>query len=132
MDNKKNRKEIRRTLMIYLDCIDLKTSEEAGKVVDITNEGFLLISEQPIPIGKGSDYRIDLPNLKAFSGLNIQAEGICRWVRKEDLQDIYSMGISFVKPNPEHPAIFELLINKIGFSDGQKKIFTAAGDTEYK
>ncbi len=132
MSAKKKRRKIRRTLMIYLDCIDVTTSKEVGKVVDITNEGFLLMSEQPLPIDNKADYHIKLPNIKEFSNIEIEAEGICRWIRKEDLQELYYMGISFVKPDPKNGPVIELLINKTGFSNGQKKIFTATGDIEYK
>ncbi len=132
MNNKKNRKEIRRTMMIYLNCVDLKTSEDAGKIVDITNEGFMLMSEKAVSVGKKTDYRIELPNFKEFSNIKFQVEGICRWIRKDDLQELFYMGISFTELNPEYFSIIELLINKIGFSNGQKKIFTAAGDIEYK
>ncbi len=132
MSAKKKRREIRRTLMIYLDCIDAATSIEVGKIVDITNEGFMLMSEQPRSIDNKADYHITLPNIKEFLNIELEVEGICRWVRKEDLQELYYMGISFVKLDPKNEPVIELLINKIGFSNGQKRIFTATGDVEYK
>jgi len=118
--------------MLYLDCIDEKTSKEAGKIVDITNEGFLLISEHPLQVGYTSIFRIDFPLLDTFSDISFKAEGICRWTRKEELQELHSTGIAFTTPEKVNTAAIKLLINRIGFSDGQKKIFTAAGDIEYK
>ena len=132
MDNKKSRKETRRSLLIYLDCIDQESGNEAGKVVDITTEGFLLVSEAPPQLGSSAEYRIVLPKLEAFEGKEITAGGTCRWIRREDIQEFFYSGIQFDKPEDIDEELIELLINKIGFSDGQKKIFTAPSDVEYK
>ena len=132
MDHIRNRREPRRSLLIYLDCTDEKKSEEAGKIVDITAEGFLLASEQPVRAGSVSRYRIGLPGFREFSGRELSADGICRWSRKEEMQQIYYSGIEFTDPGKIDAGLIDLLIRKIGFSDGQKKIFTAPGDIEYK
>jgi hypothetical protein len=127
-----NRRETRRTLMIYLDCLDEESKVEVGKIVDITYDGFMLMSENPIALGKGSLYRIFLPGTAAFAGKELKSRGICRWVRKDDLQELYYMGIAFLNTGELDQGVIDLLISRIGFSNGQKKIFTAAGDIEYK
>jgi hypothetical protein len=132
MEAESNRGKTRRTLMIYLDCIDLDLGREAGKVVDITEEGIMLLSPDPIPVGQGSNYSIELPKTEVFKDSIFHVRGICRWVRKEDLQNLYSMGIAFIQPDDECSRLVKLLIEKLGFSNGQKKIFTTSGDMGYK
>lgn len=131
-DTEGNRGSVRRTLMIYLNCKDLDRGREAGKIVDITIEGIQLLSPEMIPTGREARYEIELPPSPHYSAKTIRVRGICRWSRKEPLQELYSMGIAFVQPEPESAELITLLIDRLGFSDGQKKIFTTSGDIGFK
>lgn len=128
----KDRIDTRRNLMIYLDCIDKGAESNVGKIVDITPEGMMLISEEPLETKTKAEYEIVLPALEEFANLKLEVTGICRWSRKDEVGDIYYMGIAFLEKQKNADEIINKLIDKLGFSNGQKKIFTTAGDIEFR
>ncbi|MDA3851390.1 MAG: PilZ domain-containing protein [Spirochaetaceae bacterium] len=130
VDNK--RMGIRRNLIIYLDCIDLASGLEIGKVIDITQEGCMILTESPQDINSSLCFKVELPEADVFKDKELIVKGICCWVKKEKLQDIYCMGISFTEQTEEFHSIILNLISKIGFSDGQRKICTTEGDIKFK
>lgn len=123
-----HRGQIRRTLMIYLDCIDTATSREVGKIVDITCQGMLLMSNTPLEKGVTGEYRLELPKLAAFKEKNLSVQASCRWIRPAESPDLYYMGLLFTKESSDLEEVVNLLVEHIGFSDGQKKISTTVGD----
>ena len=130
--NKTKRDKIRRSLMIYLDCINTSTNLEIGKIIDITYEGMLLISEKPLTINTSGNFKIILPLMEQFKDLKIEAKSVCRWNSKEELRELYYIGMEFLEKSDNFDSIVDLLVNKIGFSDGQKRISTHIGESKYK
>jgi len=130
--NEKNRNRIRRSLMFYLDCIDTSTSLEIGKVIDITYDGLLILSEHAMKTEVAKDYRIILPSIEPFKELKIKTRAICRWSRREDTRDLYYNGLEILEKSADFNKTVDLLVEKIGFSNGQKKISISVGESKYK
>ena len=96
-----HRGQIRRTLLIYLDCHDSADSREVGKIVDITCQGMLLMANTPLEQGKTGEYRVVLPKLPVFRGKLLTVKATCRWIRPAESPDLYYMGLHFTEVSPE-------------------------------
>ena len=126
-----SRGKTRRTLMIYLDCIDSQEGIERGKIIDITYKGMLLISDKSIDTGKEVSCKVELPPTESFKDLFMNFEAVCRWSRKDEIRNIYYSGFEFNTKSENFDSAVDLLVEKIGFSDGQKKISVSIGESYY-
>ncbi len=118
--------------MFYLDCIDTSTNLEIGKVIDITYDGLLILSEHAMETGVAKDYGIILPSIEPFKELKIKTRAICRWSSREDTRDLYYNGLEILEKSADFNKTVDLLVEKIGFSNGQKKISISVGESKYK
>ena len=128
----KKRSEVRRTLLIYLKCVDSNTGDEIGKIVDITAGGFLLISGSPPEAGDELSCTIRLPSYADFTDKEINAAAVCRWSRAAETPSYFYSGISFKTDDQPREQLISALVDLFGFSNGQRRIVTEGGDIGYK
>ncbi|MBN2873997.1 MAG: hypothetical protein JXM71_02785, partial [Spirochaetales bacterium] len=89
---------------------------------DIHEEGLLLLT--PMGLGRGNRFnaaiKLPAPLGAGREAVNIDIE--VRWSRKDSGDKTYQNGCSFVSLEPGDREFIVGLVEKIGFSDGHRKI----------
>ena len=105
----------RKQLFYYLAVTDKKTGKAIGHMVDISNAGLMLISQEAVESNAIFQLKMFLPEaIKGHKYLEFSAES--RWCKKDVDQDCYDIGFQFINVPPEGMQVIEVLINK--FSTG--------------
>jgi PilZ domain len=106
----------RKHLIYYLQVVDRDTGELIGRLVDITAEGIMLLSEQPLPTGQVFQLRMLLPK-EASEGDHLDFTAKSLWSARESNPDLYDTGFQFVGVTIENAKIIEDLISDYGFPE---------------
>jgi hypothetical protein len=110
------RKLKRRHVIFYSRVFDCVTGILLGHLVDITPEGFMLISEDPIQSGSTYKLRMDLPDdvmEKAY--LNFEAK--CLWCQHDVNPSFHNAGFMVLNMSSEDKSLIENMIEEYGFRD---------------
>lgn len=111
----------RRNLVYYLDVKDTKSGEIIGKLADISLNGVLILSEDPIEQNFKGTIEILMP-FEGFLDTRIpRIEVVRRWGKKNKTTDYFYFGLEITNSSIELEKAISILIAKIGFSDGEKK-----------
>jgi hypothetical protein len=113
-DDRRNIK--RRHLIYYLRVWEVDADRPLGHVVDITSEGMMLISEQPIPVDQTYTLELRLPHAEG-SPKPMRFRAICRWSDNDINPDFYDTGFEFLQQRPEDIETIRNLIEDYGFRD---------------
>ncbi len=111
MDNR--RKLQRRHLIYYLRVFDINSHELLGHIMDITVEGALLISEQPIKTDTIFRLKMILPD-EITRRKDIQYTARSVWCKKDPNPDFYNTGFQFQTINPADQSRISRLIDLFG------------------
>ena len=112
--NNEKRKLQRRHLIYYLRTYNAETGQLLGHLVDITSEGIMLISEEPIEIDRPYQLHMLLPaDVFDRSELSFNARAI--WRSKDVNEDFYDTGFKFLDITPAEQDIIEYMIEVYGF-----------------
>ncbi|MBL3590683.1 MAG: PilZ domain-containing protein [gamma proteobacterium endosymbiont of Lamellibrachia anaximandri] len=106
----------RRHLIYYLRVWDTDYEQLLGHVVDISSEGLMLLSDQPIPKNKEFSMEIRLPDLEG-NPQKIDFRAACCWSSNAVNQSFYDSGFSFLNSAPEAIDTVRQLIKEYGFKD---------------
>jgi len=112
----------RRTLIFYLPVKDLSSGRVIGHLADITRRGCLILSKEPLYSGDQRILQVELPQKPYFQSTRLRFKAAVRWVKREKDREIYHTGLLLIKKEKRTDQVIDLLIEKIGFSDGEKKI----------
>jgi len=114
MDDRRKLK--RRHLIYYLRVFEQGTNKLVGHLVDLTQEGIMLISENPIEVNKVHHLRMILPSrMGGNEEWLFDAES--RWCKKDINPDFYDTGFKLLNLEPKGLEIISNLIQGFGFSD---------------
>jgi hypothetical protein len=109
----KQRKSKRRYLTQYLKVFDRNTNEFIGRLGDISPEGIMLISEQPLETDVTYELRVDLPEAISDAGdLKINAKSL--WTKPDVLPGFFDTGFQFVNVTKKRGKLIEKLIQELG------------------
>ncbi|MEZ5585194.1 MAG: PilZ domain-containing protein [Candidatus Competibacteraceae bacterium] len=101
-------------LFLYLRVFDQQTGELLGNLVDISESGLMMISDQPIPKGKAFDLWVDVPHEEGErERLHLKAHS--RWSGKDVNPDFYDNGFQIDSIDLLTLAKIQQLINKFRF-----------------
>lgn len=125
------RKETRRTLIYYLDIINNADNSIIGKLADITLSGLLILSDNPLPNGLSGTFSIKMPPGPAYENHNLLIDGKIKWIKQDKNTTLYYSGLEFSNKDLDLEKLIKALINRIGFSDGTKKIHTGLFNPEF-
>jgi hypothetical protein len=113
---KEKRRLKRRHLIYYLRVFEKNDDQPIGHMVDISAEGMMLISEDPIKTGTVFELRMVLPvEIEGSREIIFSAES--RWCGKDENPDFYNTGFQLIDPSQEHIKITEHLIQKFCFKE---------------
>jgi hypothetical protein len=87
-----------------------------GHLVDITKEGLMLISEQPLIDEKQYFFRMVLP-AEILNKAELTFSATVIWCKKDVNPDFYATGFRLVSISEEDMVIVESLIHRYGFND---------------
>ena len=107
------RKERRRHLYYYSRVFDEQTHEMAGRLVDITKSGLMLISEKPAQKDTVYKFKVVLPEpIDGQRALEIVAKS--KWSRQTSYQDLYDNGFQITDISNQAVNTLNRLVNRAG------------------
>jgi hypothetical protein len=113
---KQDRRLKRRHLIYYLRVFEKNADQPIGHMVDITTEGMMLISEDPIKTDTVFELRMVLP-VEIEGSREITFSAMSRWCREDENPDFYNTGFQLIHPSSGHIKIIEYLIRKFCFKE---------------
>ncbi len=108
------RKLQRRHLIYYLRVFDRETGNVIGHLINITPEGIMIMSEQPLEVNKTYKLRMDLP-ADLFEKTEIEFDAESRWCRKDVNPEFYDTGFFIKDLSYQDGRLIEKLIDDYGF-----------------
>jgi len=121
--NEDSRKLVRRHLLYYLQIIDAKSNEAVGRLGDINTGGVLILTDREFPEEKVIPVRIVLPEALGMKHKGVEMAIRTRWCRPDTPKGHFAIGCSIEEIDGVNKELIPELIEKIGFSDGNKKIY---------
>lgn len=116
MDQNNNRKLARRHLIFYLRVFDNKTGDLLGYLADITTEGLMIMSEQPIPSNQAYELKIDVHSqLTQEKSIVLTATSL--WSKKSLNPDIYDSGFAINELSTDAYRAVSHIIHEMGFNE---------------
>ncbi|MFC1837720.1 PilZ domain-containing protein [Thermodesulfobacteriota bacterium] len=110
---KEKRKNKRIPLHFYLQVSEKGSSKHLGYMIDVSNEGFKLLSEEPISIGSEVLCVLHLP--EAFNDRqDISFMTSCCWCRKDVNPDYYVSGYQIDDLEPDGQSIISIIMHYYG------------------
>lgn len=106
----------RRHLIYYLRVFNPHDQQLLGHLVDITAEGIMLMSEQPLPIGATYAMRMDLP-ADTFGKATVEFEARALWSRPDANPSFHDTGFQLTRVAEADERIINRLITEYGFRD---------------
>ncbi len=106
----------RRHLIYYLKVTNQVDGQLIGYLVDITEEGLMLISNDPIETQIEFPFRMALPQ-EIMMKTEIQLDAKCMWCKKDVNPDFYASGFQITAISDEDQIIIANLIRRHGFQD---------------
>lgn len=116
-EKKEMRKVERRHLVFYLRVFDGMSSSVIGHIVDISAQGVMLVSDNPVPVNEKYSLRMRLPSEIADKE-EIVFSATCCWCKKDVNPDFYIIGFRMHDLTPEIEKYILCLIEDFSFNDG--------------
>ena len=110
------RKYKRRDLMYYSRVFDRRTGRVIGYIVDITPEGTMIISENPIEPDFQFRLRMDLPeNISSRGFIDFEARSV--WCKPDMDPNFWATGFQLTQIQPESIELIERMVAEYGFRE---------------
>ena len=110
------RKIQRRHLIYYLRVFERGTGQLVGHLVDISTEGLMLLSEEPIETDRVFYLRMTLPT-EIHSSAHVTFNGRSIWCKPDNSPDFYATGFSFEEVTTKDIRVIENLIKAYGLKE---------------
>ena len=111
---KERRQLDRRHMLFYSRVFDRRTGIFLGYLGNLTKEGMMIISEDPIPVGKDFLLRIDLPDdMYEQNVLNFEASS--RWCQPDIDPNFHNTGFQFERIEDNDVEVVAQIIEDYGF-----------------
>jgi hypothetical protein len=103
------RKLKRRNLIYYLRVVDRANNRLVGRLVDLTTEGMMLISENPLASNQTYHMKMVLPaEIDLTREIHIDAQS--QWTKPDVNPELYATGFHFLRVSPQDIGIIKDLI----------------------
>jgi len=109
-----NRKIERRSFTFYMQLLDASTTKLIGHLADISDEGFKMDSQNPIPVEK--DFRMYINLAKEIADkTTLMFAARSKWCKPDPIDPAsYIVGFQIVNMSPTDRAIFHRMFEKYG------------------
>ncbi len=108
------RKLKRRHLIYYLRVFDRESNKLIGHLIDISPQGIMIMSEEPLEVNKLFKLRMDLP-VDVFEKTEIEFDAESRWTKKDINPEFYDTGFAIMNLSYTDGRLIEKLIDDYGF-----------------
>ncbi len=110
------RKRRREQLLLYLNVIDQNSHQTIGSIGDITIDGMMLLTKQPLTLQK--DYHLFIEDSTASQTTRqIPFIAKCLWTKPDANPDYHCNGFSFVNPSQSLQDSIQNIIQALSFGD---------------
>ena len=110
------RKHKRIPLHYYLKVTENDSAEHIGFMIDISEEGFKLLSEKEIPMGTELVCKVHLPDeLEGARDLTFKARSC--WVGKDVNPDYFASGYHIDEMEPSGETVIALIMRNYGYNN---------------
>ncbi len=115
LEDKRNLRSIeRRYLVFYLRVFDGQSNKILGHLVDISEQGIMLLSDSPIQINQDYRLRMRLPTeLKERNEVIFTAT--CKWCKNDSNPDFYRAGFQMHDLDSYPKKLITKLIHDFGY-----------------
>lgn len=107
------RKLRRRHIRSYMGVYDAADYVKLGQLVDITEHGVLVITEEPVKEGRERELSIRLTS-KLDGEDEIRFQARCVWCEEDINPDYYAVGLEITEIDTRAAGLITMLINKYG------------------
>jgi hypothetical protein len=116
-----DRRRVKRRYLIYYGRVFDETAQKLiGNLVDITDHGFMLLSDGPLPINQTHRYKLELTDdIAPHPFINFTARSI--WCEPDLDPDHYNTGFEMVDLKPKDAELIQAIVKKYGFRDNEKR-----------
>ncbi len=119
------RQKKRETASGYYTVFDTQTDKPLGKVVNLSEEGIMLISEWPVETSQLFHCRMALPE-KVLDRRLVVFDAECKWCRMNETAGVYECGYYFQEISAKDQEVIKLLLK--AWTSGESE--TDAGATD--
>ena len=109
------RKKRRWELIFYLRIFDASDGSLLGHVVDIHDEGLLMLSEHLIELNRDYDLALELPNSDRSGRKKVSLKGHAIWQSSDANPELIDTGFQLIDPDKDAVAAIEELIEELQF-----------------
>ncbi|MBN1665873.1 MAG: PilZ domain-containing protein [Anaerolineales bacterium] len=110
------RKLNRRHIMFYSRVFDRRTGKFIGYLGNMTLEGLMIISDEPVPVGQAFSLRIDLPE-DIYPKLVLAFDAQSVWCEPDIDPHFYNTGFRLQGVSEEDVALINQIVEDYGFRD---------------
>jgi hypothetical protein len=103
----------RHHLIYYLRVFDGISSRVVGHIVDISPQGIMLISDEPITVGEEYRLRMRFPG-SGSSQEELILDAVCRWCREDENPEFYIAGFQIQELPGDATSFIKGLITEFG------------------
>ncbi|HTX89999.1 MAG TPA: PilZ domain-containing protein [Anaerolineales bacterium] len=115
---KDKRKTRRRYLLYYMRIYDGDSRQQIGNLVDITPEGAMILTEDPVEVGKTLHLRMELTvEVAEKPFMDFTARTI--WCEQDVAPHLYNCGLEIQEIQPEDIKIIRRIIKEFGFRENR-------------
>ena len=116
LSNKEKRKLQRDRLLLYLTVFERGSTTPFGQIGDITTDGLMLITKEPLETGE--NYNLIIEDSTGDNNTRqIPIVAQCRWNKPDATPDYICNGFQFINPTQQQKHSIRNIIEAIGFGD---------------
>lgn len=104
----------RRHLIYYLRIYDGISSRVVGHAVDISQQGMMLLSDEPVTVHEEYRLRMRFPGVTSYDHDELIFNAVCRWCRQDDNPAFFVAGFQIQNLLPEETRFIQSLIEEFG------------------
>ena len=102
-------------LVFYLRIFDQSNGELLGHVIDISEDGLMLLSEAPIELNKDFDLNLEMPASGDAGPYKINLKARSLWQSRDANPDLVDTGFQLIDPDQESVEAIHDLIDELQF-----------------
>jgi len=116
-----DRRKIKRRYLVYYGRVFDETAQKLiGNLVDITDQGFMLLSDSPFPVNETHKFKLELTDdIARRPYLNFTAKSL--WCEPDLDPNHYNTGFEILQLSPGDAELIQTIVKKYGFRDNEQR-----------
>ncbi|NOZ51549.1 MAG: hypothetical protein GXP08_00170 [Gammaproteobacteria bacterium] len=108
------RSQKRWNLVSHLRLVKAENNDLLGHLVDLTTEGIMMISENPIPLEQTYNLRMQIPTENEMTRM-VALTALSLWTKKDVNPNFHDTGFKLINPSKHTVNAIKSLINNLSF-----------------